>query len=116
MATIAATAAGASGAVTATKTTLDGSSDTFAYNAGKTPVLILENPTGGAISPTIDGDGASSVAVAGVGSVDISGGFAVGSIGAGAVVSIRLATIEKYLAGTIDITGGTGLEATLLEF
>lgn len=116
MADITATSALVSGAKAITETTLDGSSDGFTYNTGKDALLILRNPTGGAISPTIDGDGADTVSVPGVGSVDISSGYAVGSIAAGDAVCIRLDTIAEYLAGTITISSGTGLVAALLEF
>lgn len=115
MATIAATNMAAVGAVTAAVTTLTGTDD-FTYSAGKRPVLVLNNVTAGALTPVIDGDGAGSVSVAGVGSVDISGGFSVGSIAAGATVTIQLDSIKSYLAGTIAVTGGTGIEAMLLEF
>lgn len=37
------------------------------------------------------------------------------AITAGAAVAIPLATIREYLQGTIAITGGTGLVASLLE-
>ena len=104
------------GAKTVTETTLNGSSDTFTYNAARNPVLVLRNPTGGAITATIDGNGATTVAVGGVGNVDISGGYSTGSIGAGAAKAIDLATISKYLAGTIAIGSGTGLVCSLLEF
>ncbi len=116
MATIAATNMLVTGAKTVNETTLNGSSDTFVYTQRKDALLVLRNPTGAAISPTIDGDGATTVPVAGVGSVDISGGYAVGSIAAGAAVAIRLDTIKEYLAGNIAITGGSGLVAQLLEF
>ncbi|KZY05267.1 MULTISPECIES: hypothetical protein [unclassified Sulfitobacter] len=116
MATITATDAGASTAATATQITLDGAGDTFAYTPNKRALLVLRNPTAGSLSPVIDGDGASTVGVAGVGAVDISGGYAVGSIPVGAARVVRLDAISAYLAGTIAITGGTGLVATLLEF
>lgn len=115
MATITATSLQAAGAVATTQTTLDGSSDTFTYDASKTQVLILENPTASAISPTIDGDGGTTVGVPGIGSVDVSGGYAVGSIAAGAAVSLICSTVSAYLQGTITITTGSGLVATLLE-
>lgn len=114
MATIAKTQNGA-GVQDLAVTTLDGTSDTFVYDATRAAFLILKNPTGGAISPVIDGDGATSVPVGGVGSVDISAGFAVGSIAAGETKVINLAGISAYLAGTIDIASGTGLEASILE-
>lgn len=92
------------------------SSDTFAFKSSARSILVLRNPTGGALTPTIDGDGASTVGVSGVGNVDISSGFALASIPAGDVAAIPLDTISRYLDGTIAITGGTGLVAALLEY
>lgn len=115
MATITATNIAATGRVTLTQTTLDASSDTFTFNSGKSQILILDNVTGGAISPVIDGDGGTTVDVPGIGAVDVSGGYAVGSIAAGAAVAIHLNTVREYLRGTIAITSGSGLVATLLE-
>lgn len=107
--------AGAQAAVT--KTTLDGSTDTLTFTTSRNPVLILDNVTGGALSPVIDGDGASAnYSVEGVGDIDLTGGYAVGSIPAGDSVAIPLNKIKQYLQGTIDITGATGIEAALLEF
>jgi len=116
MATIVATDMTGSGARAVTETTLDGATDTFTYNSSTRSILILRNDTAGALSPVIDGDGATTVPVSGVGSVDISGGYAVGSIAAAGVEAIPLDTIKEYLAGTIAITGGTGLVAQLLEY
>lgn len=116
MATITATNAQGSGVKTVTEVTLTGTSDTFTYSPSRNPVLFIRNPTAGALTPTIDGDGATTVAVGGVGSVDISTGYSTGSIAAGAARVIVLSTISKYLAGTIAITGGTGLVCSLLEF
>lgn len=113
MATIAKTSIGGTGARPATETTMT-ASDTFAYAPNSGMVLILRNPTAGALSPVIDGDGGASVPVRGVGSVDVSAGYAVGSIAAGAAVAIPLDSISAYLQGTIAITGGTGLVAVLL--
>lgn len=102
------------GAITITETTLDGS-DSLVFDRGKSPILTLRNPTGGAISPVIDGDGGSTVDLEGLGTIDVSAGFAVGSIAAGDVVSIRLNSILEYLKGTIAINSGSTLIATLLE-
>lgn len=115
MATIAQTTITGGDAVALTETTLDGSSDTFTYINGARQVLTFRNPTGDAISPTIDGDGASTVDVDGVGSVDISSGYSVGSIAAGEAVAIQLDSIKRYLAGTITISSGSGLVATLIR-
>ncbi len=116
MATIAATSMGGSGVRTVTETTLTGTADTFAYNATASQVLIFRNPTGGSLSPVIDGNGGTTLPVAGVGNVDVSAGYAVGSIAAGASKAIPLDTIKAYLKGTIAITSGTGLVASLLSF
>jgi hypothetical protein len=67
------------------------------------------------LTPVIDGAGGTTVAVEGIGLIDVSAGFAVGSIAAGAVKCIYTDSIFSYLQGTIAITGGTGLVATLLE-
>lgn len=116
MATITATNANsAAGAVTLTRTTL-GSSDTFAFNTSYNPVLILDNVTAGALTVIIDGDGGTTVPVKGVGSVSVTGGYSTGSIAAGACVVIQLNTIFEYLRGTIAVTGGTGIKATLIEY
>lgn len=116
MATITATNAKVTGSVTATEVTLTGTSDIFTYTANKSSILVLRNPTASPISPVIDGDGASTVAVSGVGNVDISGGYEVGAIAADAVEVVRLDTVREYLAGDIEITDGSGLTAILLEF
>ncbi|QMU58436.1 MAG: hypothetical protein GKR98_09665 [Boseongicola sp.] len=115
MATIVATDTRAGGVITVTETTLDGSSDTFTYDSGLDLVLVLRNPTGGAISPVIDGDGGTTVQATGAGPVDISGGLAVGSIATGATVVLPLRSWSAYMQGSIDITSGTGLVAVLLE-
>ncbi len=116
MATIAATSMGGSGVRTVTENPLTGTADTFAYNATASQVLIFRNPTGGSLSPVIDGNGGTTLPVAGVGNVDVSAGYAVGSIAAGASKAIPLDTIKAYLKGTIAITSGTGLVASLLSF
>ena len=115
MPAITATSIVGNGKAAVTLTTLNGT-DSLTYREANKPILILHNPTAGALSPVIDGDGGSSVSVSGIGSVDVSGGYAVGSIAAGACVAIPLITIREYLKGTIAITGGTGLTAALLEY
>lgn len=115
MATIAQTLMTGTGQRTVTETTLT-SSDTFTYVQGSGQVLILKNGTGGALSPVIDGNGGTTVAVPGVGNVDVSTGYAVGSIAAGVSKAIPLDTIYEYLRGTIAVTGGTGITASLLRF
>ena len=115
MATIAATSMQGAGKRAVTLTTMT-ASDTLTYKPNKGQILILRNITAGALTPIIDGAGATTIPVQGVGSVDVSNGYAVGSIAAGAEVAIPLDTIRAYLVGVISITGGTGLSASLLEF
>lgn len=115
MATITATNMQGGGVKAVTETTLTGT-DTFSYSAFKRPVLLLRNPTGGSLTVNIDGAGATTVAVPGVGNVNIADGYSTGAIGAGASRAIELSTIEKYLQGVIAVTGGNGIVASLLEF
>ena len=115
MATIAATSMQGAGKRSVTLTTMT-ASDTFTYKSGQGQILILRNTTAGALTPVIDGAGSTTYPVQGIGSVDVSTGYAVGSIAAGAEVAIPLDTIRAYLTGVITITGGTGLSASLLEF
>jgi hypothetical protein len=116
MATIVATSMTGSGQRALTETTLTGTADTFTYTSLKNPVLKFRNPTAGALTPVIDGAGGTTVPVTGIGAVDVSTGYSVGSIAAGAAVVIPLNTISAYLNGAIAITGGTGLVASLLEY
>lgn len=98
-----------------TEVTLNGT-DSFTYRSDRRAVLTFRNPTAGALTPVIDGNGGTTVPVPGVGNVDVSGGYSVGEIAAGAVSAVPLDSIKEYLRGTIAITGGTGLVATLYEF
>lgn len=101
-------------AVNATPTVLDGS-DTFTYK-GNGAILVLHNPTGGSLSPILDGANGTTVECQGVGDIDVSGGTdTFGAIGAGATKALKLSRKSEYLRGVTTITGGTGLEATLIE-
>ena len=115
MATIVSTDMKGSGAKTVTETTLT-ASDTFTYQPRTNQLLYLKNNTGGALTVVIDGDGATTVGVDGVGSIDISSGYSTESIADGVTMAIPLDTIRKYLKGTIAVTGGTGIIASLLTF
>lgn len=115
MAAIPGTSMGGSGARELTVTTL-GASDTFTYVKGSGQILILNNVTAGALTPNLDGAGGTSVPVAGIGSVSVASGYTCPSIAAGEYFAIPLDTISAYLQGTIALTGGTGIEATLLNF
>ena len=114
MAVIASTNLNSVSPVTVSETTL-GASDTLTYDASKDLVLVLRNETAGALTPVIDGDGAASVFVPGVGAVDISTGYTFPSIAAGTVSAIKLKSKREYLVGVITVTGGTGIVAQILE-
>ena len=114
MAAITATSMAGPGSRVVTRTTL-GASDTFTYNGSKAPILILDNVTAGALTVTIDGDGATSQVVAGIGTINLTPGYPTGPIAAGACVAIPLNSVSSFLAGVIAVTGGTGIKATLLE-
>jgi hypothetical protein len=100
------------GAIVLNETTLNGT-DSFTYKKGD--ILILRNPTGSPISPTIDGDGSTSVIVPGVGTINVAAGWAVGSIPANSARVIPLDTRAAYCKGMVAITGGTGLVASILR-
>ena len=115
MATITETNGSGLGVYTVVETTLTGTADTFAYRSGGKQLLILRNPTGGALSPVIDGDGGTTSSIDGLGVVSVASGYAVGSIPAGEARAIPLDTINKYLQGTIAITSATGIVAALVR-
>ena len=115
MATITATSMQGLGARAVTRTTMT-ASDTLTYNPGREAVLLLDNVTAGALTVVIDGNGGTTVPVAGIGNVDVSTGFSTGSIAAGVCLAIPLDAISAYLQGTIALTGGTGIKASLLEY
>lgn len=113
MATLASTNVNVSGAFTPTKLSL-GASDTFTYVANANSTLVFYNTTGAPVVITIDGSGATTVSVPNTGTtVDISAGVAI-TVPANAFKAVRLDTISSYLAGTIAMTGGTGVDACLL--
>lgn len=93
-------------------------SDTLAYDPGSPgSVLVLRNPTAGALSPVITGSTASTaIQVSGYGTVSAASYTAIGSIAAGAARVIPLDSISQYLAGTVTITSGTGLVAAFLKY
>lgn len=114
MAAITATSIQAAGATTVTRTTL-GASDTLTYNQYTKAILVLDNITGGALTPLIDGAGGTTVFHQGIGNVSVASGLTLASIAAGACVAIPLDSIAAYLSGVVTITGGSGIKAHILE-
>ncbi len=116
MAVISATSLQGTGWKVGANTTL-GASDTLVYDPSKTQVLILHNVTAGALTPKIDGTLASAaIPVQGYGTVSAAAGLTSASVAAGSSCSIILKNNYQYMAGTVEITGGDGMEAILLEF
>lgn len=115
MAEIIRTSVTGSNQVPVTITTL-GASDTLVFDESKRPVLYLNNVTAGALTPLIVGDESTSFPAHGIGDIDTSAGKLLTLIGIGATVAFPLVAIKGYLSGTITITGGDGIEASILEF
>lgn len=105
------------GVITPTDNTMT-SSDTITWDQNvPNAILVLRNPTGGALSPTITGSSASAaIPVSGFGNVNASTGLAVGSIPAGQTRVIPLDSRREFLQGVITITGGTGIIAQILTW
>ena len=112
MPAITATSMGGPGPRVLTETTLNGT-DSLTYEPGD--ILLLRNPTGGSLTPTIDGADGTTWPAAGIGNVTISAGLSFGAIAAGAARAVPLDSIRAYLQGVIAITGGTGLVAAILR-
>ena len=113
MAAIASINAAQVGAFAAALSTLS-ASDTITFTPSRKQLLVLRNPTGGSLSLTIDGDGGTSVAVDGLGSVPVSSGITI-AVPAGESRAVVLSTIRHYLQGTVTLSGASGLVAQLFD-
>ena len=112
MPAITATSMGGPGQRVLVETTLNGT-DSFTYEPGD--VLLLRNPTGATITPTIDGDGGTTWPAPGIGNVNVASGQSQGTIAAGSARVIPLDSIRAFLQGAIAINSGTGLIAAILR-
>lgn len=106
-------ATGQIGTFAATESTLT-ASDTITISQGKEQLLVLRNGTAGSLTATIDGDGGTTANIPGLGSVSVAAGYPI-VLAAGESKAVRLASISLYCQGTVYITGGTGLKATLFD-
>lgn len=113
MAAIASINARQQGAFAAAPTVLS-ADDTIAYDATRSQMLVLRNPTGGALTATVDGAGGTTVAVPGLGSVSVAAGYAI-AVPAGATRVVKLGTISAYCEGVVHLTGGAGIEAMVFD-
>ena len=116
MAAITATSLAAVGNNPVTQQTLT-ASDTFVYDPTRAQVLHLRNATAGALTVNLLGNQATTVAVPGIGPVNVGTGFSTGAIAATTgYTAIVLNTISAYLAGSlVTVTGGTGISAILTQ-
>lgn len=102
------------GAVAPTFVTLT-AADTLPYSANKVQVLMLVNPTGASITANIKGDAATNVIVPELGTVSVSAGLNV-VVASNGTVLLPLGKVRGYLSGAVvNVTGGTGLRAVILE-
>lgn len=111
MAAIIAIDARQQGAFTAAPTVLS-ADDTITVDTSRKQLLVLRNPTAGALTATIDGADGTTAVVPGYGVVSVAAGYGV-AVPAGAVRAVQLSTIALYLKGTVHITGAALVEATL---
>lgn len=102
------------GQVDITYVTLDGN-DTLTYGNGvKDQMLLLKNSSGSTKTGTFIGDAApATVNCPGVGETTVVAEAFNIADASDAIFSLNL--ISKKLAGSVTITGGTGLEAALIS-
>jgi hypothetical protein len=92
-----------------------GATNPLVYTPGTGQVLTLRNPTAAALTPTIIGSGSVAQVVNRVGTVNYAAGYVFAPIPAGGTRSIQLDQIPDWLAGTVNVTNGTGLAASLIN-
>ena len=83
-------------------------SDTVTFADGD--IVILRNPTGGALTATMIGADNSVQGVPGLGNITTSGGLSTGSIAINALILVEYDTVKLYLQGLVTITGASGLQ------
>lgn len=98
-----------------------GVTDAIIYKEGIAinQTLMLNNVSGGALTPLILGVGTGTFPKQGLdGGEDVSGGHLMPSIGIGEIVFLKLDTIKGFLKGatSITLTGGDAMEASLMEY
>lgn len=113
MAAIASVNALQAGAFVATPTVLS-SSDTITFDTTKKQLAVFHNPTAGALTAKIDGNGGTTVNAPGLPPVDVSGGYDV-ALTAGQTKAVVLSSIAAYCQGTVTITGAALVELTVFD-
>jgi hypothetical protein len=113
MAAITSINASQQGAFASTASTLT-ADDTITFTPTRKQLLVLSNPTGGALTATLDGAAGTTVNAPGIGPVSVAGGLAI-PVPAGDSKSVILSTVSAYCQGVVHLTGGAGIKAQLFD-
>ena len=89
-------------------------SNTITFDAGRKQLLTLRNTTASPVVVTLDGNGGTTVAVDGIGSVSVAAGLAI-TVPASNSVGVVLSTVRQYCQGVVFLTGGTGVSARVIN-
>lgn len=87
-------------------------SDTITVSGNQ--YIMFYNDTGGPLTAVVDGDGSTAKQVAGVGSVDTSGGVSV-VVPAGEFKVVNVNSRSEFFKGVVTITGAVGLKLAVLN-
>lgn len=113
MAVIAQTNISGTGPKAVVETTMT-ASDTLVFAKGSNQILRLRNTTGGPLTVTITGADAVAQTYPEGGTVNYAAGYSTGVIPATTGdILLRLDTLSAYLQGTVTLTGGTGIKASI---
>lgn len=100
--------------IDAPETTLT-ASDTITFNSAKVQILLVTNTTAGALTLLIDGDGGTTVNVAGIGAINVAAGKSIIIPANTGSKLITLSTISAYCQGVVTLTGAVGAKVRLIE-
>lgn len=79
-------------------------SDTITFSPGRVQLLVIRNPTAGSLTLKIDGDAGTTVAVPGLGNINVAAGYDI-VVGAGLSRAVVLSRISGYCQGVVTLTG-----------
>jgi hypothetical protein len=100
--------------IDAPETTLT-ASDTITFNSAKIQLLLVTNATAGALTLLIDGDGGTTINVAGVGAINVAAGKSIVIPATTGSKLITLSTISAYCQGVVTLSGAVGAKVRLIE-
>lgn len=89
--------------------------DTITFKSTKKQMLLLTNTTAGALTAKLDGDGGSTVAVPGLGTVSVAAGLDI-PLAAGESKAVILSTVSAYCKGVVHLLGGAGIKVQIFVF